>query len=103
MKKFEYLQEITARQLEINNILRKLNFIDKFEMTFFLNKKKRYLFNSCFNPKVKFYINGLNKDKDEKIILDSERIDNNEFMILKEILSNEINEKICNNNNSLIM
>ena len=103
MKKFAYLQEITARQLEINNILRKLNFIDKFEMTFFLNKKKRYLFNSCFNPKVKFYINGLNKDKDEKIILDSERIDNNEFMILKEILSNEINEKICNNNNSLIM
>ncbi len=103
MKKFAYLQELIARQLEINNILHKLNFIDKFEMSFFLNKKKRYLFNSCFNPKVKFYINCLNQDKDETINLDSERIDNKEFMILKDILSNEINEKIFNNNNSLIM
>jgi hypothetical protein len=72
-------------------------------MAFFLNKKKRYLFNSCFNPKVKFYIKGLNQDKEETINLDSEIIDNNEFIILKEILSNEINEKICNINNSLIM
>ena len=65
-------------------------------MAFLLNKKNRFLFNNCFNPKVKFYLNSLTDDKDETLNLDSDSIDNQEYIILKDILSNEINEKIAN-------
>ena len=96
IKNFAYFEELILRQCEINNILHKLNFIDKFELAFLLNKKNRFLFNNCFNPKVKFYLNSLTDDKDETLNLDSDSIDNQEYIILKDILSNEINEKIAN-------
>ena len=103
MKNFAYLEEIILHQIDVNNILRKLNFIDKFEMAFFSNKKTRGVFNNCYNPKTKLYINNAFEDIDSIINFEMEQFENQEFLLLKEIISNEINEKVNNFSNSTII
>ena len=103
MKNFAYLEEIILHQIDVNNILRKLNFIDKFEMAFFSNKKTRGVFNNCYNPKTKLYINNAFEDIDSIINFEMEQFENQEFLLLKEIISNEINEKVNNFSNSTLI
>ena len=103
MKNFAYFEEIILHQIDVNNILRKLNMIDKFEMAFFSSKKTRDVFNNCYNPKTKIYVNNAFDDIDSIINVELEKIENKEFLLLKEIICHEINEKINNFSNSILL
>ena len=103
MKNFAYFEEIVLHQLDVNNILRKLNFIDKFEMAFFTNKKSRGVFNNCYNPKTRIYVDNSFDDMDSILNYEIERVEHQEYLLLKEIICNEIIEKVNNFSNSILL
>ena len=103
MKSFAFIEEIILHQLDINQILHKFNFIEKFEISFLSNKKRRSLFNYFQNPKIKFYINNLFEDNHSTINFDSEKNGNEQLSLLKDIINIEINEKINNQTSNYIL
>ena len=103
MKSFAFIEEIILHQLDINQIIHKFNFIEKFEISFLSNKKRRSLFNYFQNPKIKFYINNLFEDNHSTINFDSEKNGNEQLSLLKDIINIEINEKINNQTSNYIL
>ena len=103
MKSFAFIEEIILHQLDINQILHKFNFIEKFEISFLSNKKRRSLFNYFQNPKIKFYINNLFENNHSTINFDSEKNGNEQLSLLKDIINIEINEKINNQTSNYIL
>ena len=103
MKSFAFIEEIVLHQLDINQIIHKFNFIEKFEISFLSNKKRRSLFNYFQNPKIKFYINNLFEDNHSTINFDSEKNGNEQLSLLKDIINIEINEKINNQTSNYIL
>ena len=103
MKSFAFIEEIVLHQLDINQIIHKFNFIEKFEISFLSNKKRRSLFNYFQNPKIKFYINNLFEDNHSTINFDSEKNGNEQLSLLKDIINIEINKKINNPNSNYIL
>ena len=96
MKNFAFFEEVILHQLDVNQIIHKLNFIDKFEISFLSDKKRRLLFNYFQNPKIKLYMNNLFEDNNLSINFDSEKNGNEQLCFLKEIINIEINDKINN-------
>ena len=103
MKSFAFFEEIILHQLDVNQILHKLNFIDKFEISFLSNKRRRFLFNYFQNPKIKLYMNNLFEDNSSTTNFDSEKNGNEQLCLLKEIINLEINEKINNSSSNYIL
>ncbi len=105
IRNFSCFQEILLHQLDINQLLNKLNFIDKFEISFFSSKKSRVLFNHSYNPKIKLYMNKLYNDNDNEfnINFNAENNENDNIYLLREIVINQINDKVNNVSNDYFL
>ena len=105
IRNFSCFQEILLHQFDINQLLNKLNFIDKFEISFFSSKKNRVLFNHSYNPKIKLYMNNLYNDNDNdfNINFDAENNENDNIYLLREIVINQINDKVNNVSNDYFL
>ena len=105
IRNFSCFQEILLHQFDINQLLNKLNFIDKFEISFFSSKKSRVLFNHSYNPKIKLYMNNLYNDNDNdfNINFDAENNENDNIYLLREIVNNQINDKVNNVSNDYFL
>ena len=99
LRNFSIIQEIISKQFEVINILKKINLIDKFDLSFFSNENIRNIFHRCYNPQTNFFFKKLFHENIVKTKIEKD----DEVNILREILNFEINEKLINNNNRNIM
>ena len=99
LRNFAIMQEIISHQFEIVNILKKINLIDKFDLSFFSNENVRNIFHKCYNPE----INRIFKMLFHENIVKAKIERDDEINILKEILSFEVIEKLTHNNNNNIL
>ena len=90
LRNFAVVTEIILNQLDISNLLKKINFIDKFNISFFRDEKIRGIFSQCFNPQTKIFFKTLLHDNTYK----SKNEEDEETNLLKEIINFEIIEKI---------
>ena len=99
LRNFSIIQEIISKQFEVINILKKINLIDKFDLSFFSNENIRNIFHRCYNPQTNFFFKKLFHENIVKTKIEKD----DEVNILREILNFEINEKLINNNNRNIL
>ena len=99
LRNFAIIEEIILNQIEVNNLIQKINLIDKFDISFFSNEN-RNIFHHCFNPLTKIFIkNNINQNISFKKKHEKE----NETNILKEIINKEFVDKINIDRNSIII
>ncbi len=99
LRNFSIMQEIITHQIEVVNILKKINLIDKFDSSFFSNENIRSIFHRCFNPEANIIFKNLFHEN----IIKSKNEKDEEINILKEILAFEIIDKLTNNNNNILL
>ena len=100
LRNFSIVTEIILNQLDISNLLKKINFLDKFNVSFFTDDKIRSIFSQSFNPQTKNFFKTLLNENADKSKSEKEF----ETNLLKEIINFEILEKISNpnRNNSIL-
>ena len=99
LRNFAIIEEIILNQIEVNNLIQKINLIDKFDISFFSNEN-RNIFHHCFNPLTKIFIkNNINQN----ISFKKKHVKENETNILKEIIIKEFVDKINIDRNSIII